>query len=205
MTYSESRTSDVAGAQLVADGAVLTYTQDPEHVMPRHFISEPAYAEAVAGLVIVCTDAVIVDRVNETFYLARRRHLPMAGLWWIGGRMNAGELETASIVRAFKRETQLDLAPNRFTLVPGGLTRYFWSEREQDPQSVGSDNLCYTFAVELTADELSQAAVKLDPEEYDARAGLRPYGHNDLQFLLAQGQLHPVIWEIYQRVFGESI
>lgn len=200
MTQSSARISDVSGVTR-QDSLVPLYRQDPDHHMPRAFVSDAAYAEAVAGMVIVCADVVIVDREAQTFYLTTRRHLPMAGLWWIGGRVRAGEAEIDAIMRNFARETGLDLPADRFTSTPL-VTRYMWSEREQEPQNLGSDNLCYNFTVTLTAHELVYVIAHLDPEEYDADAGLQVFGRAQLESLLAEGRLHPVIWKMYQQVFG---
>ena len=192
--------SDVSLTETVRASLVPLYRQDPVHVMQPRFLSDDTYSEAIRGMVIVCADVVIVDRNHRTVYLTTRRHLPMAGLWWIGGRVRAGEVETAAIRRNFQRETGLDLTIDRFQVVPL-LTRYHWSERQQEPQDVGSDNLCYNFAVELTADELAYAASHLDPNEYDAAAGLRAFSRSQLVELKNAGRLHPVILDVFAAIF----
>lgn len=193
--------SDVSRVVRVGDQTVALYRQDPKHVMPRVFISDTAYAEAITGMVIVCTDVVLLNRERQTFYLATRRSLPMRGLWWIGGRMNAGETERESIMRAFRRETGLELPAGRFVETPR-MTRYQWSERQQVPQTLGSDNLCYNYSLELSGEELAHVAAHLDPNEYDQEVGLREFTRAELKAIYSEGRLHPVIWDIYQTIFG---
>lgn len=198
---SRAAASDVSRVRRVGDQTVAFYRQDPAHTMPRNRISEESYREAIGGMVIVCTDVVLLNRERQTFFLPTRRSLPMRGLWWIGGRMSAGETERESIVRVFRRETSLALLSGRFVETPR-MTRYQWSERQQEPQSVGSDNLCYNYSVEPTDDELRRIARNLNPAEYDTSAGLTQLGRLQLKDLYERGLLHPVIWDIYQIIFG---
>lgn len=193
--------SDVSQVQRIGDQTVALYRQNPNHVMAKVFVSDGAYAEAITGLPIVCTDVVLINRERETFYLPTRRSLPMRGLWWIGGRLMAGEPERDSIVRVFKRETGLSLPPGRFVETPK-MTRYQWSEREQEPQDLGSDNICYNYSLEPTEEELHSIALHLNPKEYDVSAGLTQLGRAQLEDLYERGLLHPVIWDIYRTLFG---
>lgn len=192
--------SDVSQMVTVRDTMVPLYKQDPKHKMKPGFLPDEVYAQALSSIVFVCADAMIVNRERQTVYLAVRRHLPMAGLWIIGGRVRPGEGEVVAIRRAFARETGLELEPQRFVPLPL-MIRYQWAEREQAPQDTGSDNVAYNFAVELTDSEIARAASGLDAEEYDAAAGLKEFGREELKRLLDAGELAPTIWDLYEAVF----
>lgn len=169
------------------------YPETDGLVLKGNFMSEAAYAEAIDSMVIVCADAVIIDSDSETIMLVKRKAKPMQGWWWIGGRVRKGESFSNAVARNFKRETGLDIAPDRFTYVMD--SRYFWKDRQQEPQNDGSDNLAYTFAVVLTADELKQ--VVLDPNEYEQDAGLTRFGFQDLK----SPDIHPVIRTFFNTIF----
>jgi hypothetical protein len=169
--------------------------------MKGHHLSETAYAEALQGMVIVCTDVLIVDLSRETVFLATRRSFPMRGLWGIGGRVRAGETEWQAICRIFRRETSLDLAPERFERVPL-MARYMWSEREQDHVEMGADNLSYNFLVPLSEREIKEASSGLDPDEYEAAAGLREFSSVQLRDFCLKGAIHPAIVDIYRAGVG---
>ena len=93
------------------------YREAPRYAMPKVYISDAAYREALDSLVIVCTDAVIINRQRKSFYLAKRSVRPQQDWWIIGGRTNAGEDPFESIARCFNRETKLSVEPARFTFV----------------------------------------------------------------------------------------
>ncbi len=171
-----------------------SYVEDEEHHMPQTRLDEETYAKATVSLPILCTDAVIVDVDTRIFYLAKRRTLPMADWWVIGGRSFAGESPEASMRRCFKRETSLDLHEDRFSL--RAFNRYRWRNRQQAPQDAGSDNAAYTFMVRLEAHEL--ASVKLDPNEYHAEHGLEAFGQNDLM----SGRFHKMLRDLWITIFG---
>jgi hypothetical protein len=173
-----------------------TYLQNPHFKMKRSYLDDETYAKAIESFVVVDADTLLVNQENQTIILlARRRHKPMQGLWMIGGRIFAGEDEVLAIQRVFQRETSLAIDADRFHFI--GMHRYIWSEREQAPQSAGSDNLCYNFALALTSDEIATVASHLDPEEYDLSAGLQEFGREDL---LANGG-HQAILDLYDALF----
>lgn len=193
--------SDISATALVEESnAAVYYRQDEDHSMLGGHMSDEAYGEMVANAVIVCADVVFYDKVSQGFYLAVRRSLPMRGLWWIGGRVRAGEDSVAAILRNAKRETKLDLDPARLIAAPW-LLRYHWSQRRQLPEDRGSDNLCYMFSMAINPGEAVAIGSNLEPTEYDAGAGLRLYGRDELKRLLTTGELHPVIWRMYNAIF----
>lgn len=170
------------------------YREDPDFRMSPSRLSDEAYEEALSSLIIVCADALIVDRAARTVYLATRRALPLPGPWLIGGRISAGDLPEDGIAHLMKRETGLSVESARFTFL--SMHRYLFTKRQQVPQEKGSDTLAYTYAVELSAEE--RASVVLDPEEYDASKGLRAY---DRALLIEEG-VHQAVVDLYDEVFG---
>ncbi|MDO8499288.1 MAG: NUDIX domain-containing protein [bacterium] len=160
--------------------------------MPHTRLDQPVYDAAIAAMILVDTDAVIVDSRRQTFWLARRRIKPMKGLpWWIGGKLFPGEHENDGMSRSFKRETGLDIAPLRFRFQK--MIRYFWPDREQTPQETGRDDLVFTFVVQLTDEELT--AVQLD-EEYE-KGGLKEYTYADLE----REGAHQAVLDLWKELF----
>lgn len=172
------------------------YVEDLNHQMPPRLLDNKTYALAMESFVVVCTDAILANRQKGIVYLAYRRVKPMQGWWIIGGKSFAGETPKDSIQRCFKRETSLELPKERFALI--GLNRYFWKDRKQEPQNVGSDNLAYTFIVEPTPDEIVIVSQSLDPQEYDRNIGLQKF---NLERLISKN-VHPVILDLYQQIFS---
>lgn len=192
--------SDVSRTYIVEHGPATLYRQDPSYEMHGKHISDSAYEEVVRNLVVVCTDVVFVDPQTKSIYLATRHNLPMRGLWWIGGRMLAGETSLHAIHRNLARETSLNIDISRFVAVPG-MTRYQWSQHAQKPTNVGSDTLCYTFYLKVSESELVRAEENLIADEYDKTQGLQPFDREALEYRMAEGTLHPVIWDVYNQIF----
>jgi ADP-ribose pyrophosphatase YjhB (NUDIX family) len=164
--------------------------------MPVKFLNEQVYAEAMESMIVVTVDVVFIDRTNKKIFLATRKAKPMAELWVIGGRLLASEKEKAGMVRVIKRETSLDITPERLQFLC--MNRYINPDRKQAPQDKGSDSLSYTFALELTVEEIAIASAKLDPEEYETEKGLQEFNINALEAL---PHLHPAILAMYRKVF----
>lgn len=187
--------SDLSRLRVDHDTPIPVYRQDPDHRLPNRFVTDDAYAQAVQAMTIVCCDTVIIDTGAGVFYLTTRRHLPMRGRWIVGGRKRAGEPPRLGAQRTFQRETGLNLDPGRFEYLR--VQTYHWSEREQPPQSCGSENECHTFAIVLTPGERDQAARGLDPAEYDVTQGLQPF---DRERMVQEG-VHQGIIDLYDLVF----
>lgn len=158
------------------------------------FLPDEVYNAAMRSFVVVCTDAIIINKKEKAVYLAKRRIKPMKNWWVIGGRSFTGELPEESIVRCFERETTLLLAGKRFKMLC--INRYLWKDRQQEPQDIGSDNLAYTFAVELTEEEIRAVSMNLNKEEYED-IGLEKF---DLK-RLRQEKIHPMIVLAYKQIF----
>lgn len=173
-----------------------SYREDPNHTMPRKFLSPEVYSEALESLVIVCADAIIFNSERRTVFLAKRAIHSMKGWFTIGGRCFAGETETTSIQRIIKREIGLTIGPERLSLIR--IHRYRCSMREQLPQEKGGDYLDYIFAVELTKEEIAQASGLLDTVEYEQGIGLKEFSRGDL----VSGGVRAELVDIYDTVFS---
>lgn len=173
------------------------YHEQPNVVIPRKFINDnTAYANALEAFVLVCTDCLLINREKGTVYLAKRRAKPMSCEWWfIGGRVFAGEDELSSMLRCIKRETGLAVEKDRLDFL--AMKRYFFKNRQQDPQEKGCDSLCYIFSLEVTEAELSIVRSNLDENEYDLVAGLQEF---DPAKLVAEN-VFPSIIDVYERAF----
>ena len=166
--------------------------------MPGGMWKDVEYSHALDMFVIVCVDALIINRAKRTIYLAPRKAKPMQGWWVIGGRVRAGEKEQDAMRRKFLQETSVDVDPARFEFLR--MNRYFWKDREQEPQGNGSDNLAYSFAIELTGQELQQVSKNLEKREYEASGGLREFTREEL---LQEGA-HEAIIDLYDQIFKNA-
>lgn len=178
-----------------------TYVEDPGHQMPPTHLSEDTYALAIEAFVVVTADIIIYDPCKATVRLAKRRVQPLPGWWSMGGRIYAGESEKSAAVRIFKSETGVEVLPDR--LRPLGLHRYFLAKRKHEPQVKGADCLAFTFAVELSPEELGYASAHLDPKEYETTLGLREFDYQGLK-RLAEREDHPyaALRHLYEALFG---
>ncbi|MFH0806307.1 MAG: NUDIX domain-containing protein [Candidatus Brennerbacteria bacterium] len=172
------------------------FVEDPSHTMERVYLSTGVYAEAMRAFIVACADVVIVDRARKTFWLTQRRHRPMMGIWWIGGRRYTGEDAVTSARRAFARETKMELPPERFHFLT--IYEYHWKDREEQPQNAGSHTLAYLFTVELSEGERAQISRSLDAEEYTEGSGLTEFTREDM----VAKNIHPAILDAYDRIFS---
>lgn len=173
------------------------YREDLAHVMPQVRLSDDVYTQAIAGFIIVCVDAVIVDTERRTFWLAKRCIKPMDGIWEIGGRRCADEEPRKAIRRNFLRETGIDVSEERFKFVT--IAEHRWKDRQQEPQNIGCHNIVYQFMVELTSDERGIAATSLDEREYDKEFGLQEFNRERL----VVEDVHPLLLDLYVAIFPE--
>ena len=183
---------------MIKESPARLYQEDPTHRMPRKFLSDGTYAEAIEGMIIVNTDVVIINRAHRSIFLANRTVYPMKGLWIIGGRRLPGETAVESMHRCFKRETKLDIDPERFTYVRNN--EYTWSTRKQAPENVGCHNKADTFLVELTRDEVRLASTGLDPNEYEPGFGLKEYDRGGL----VRAGAHEALIDLYDSIFSRN-
>ena len=177
----------------------VLYAEQTAIPLPRKFLTEGAYADALEAFVLVCTDCVFVNTNRQTFYLAKRKSKPMSDWWFIGGRSFAGEYEGDSMCRSLKRETGLDIDPDRLKFVT--MKRYVFKDRQQFPQDKGCDSLCYIFALQVTDEEIAIANAHLDSDEYDVEDGLREFGKAELE---STAVFSPIV-DLYEHIFDASI
>lgn len=173
------------------------YVEHGFHI-PRIRLDDEEYGRSIQAHVVYCVDAAIVNRERRTIYLGKRVAKPLQGWWILGGRVFPGELEADAIARKYKQEAGIDVAPERFEYVD--TFRYMRKGRAQAPQEYGSDCIGYTFAVELTDDELAMASSNLDPTEYDAKLGLAEFTRGQL---IAEGVDQAVV-DIYDAIFNND-
>jgi len=158
-------------------------------------LSDKEYSKITQSMIIVCTDALIINRNKKTVFLAKRRAKPATGEWWyIGGRTFAGETFGKSVQRCFKRETGLIIPVSKFKFI--NIQNFIWAERQQHPQNIGTHPISFAFAVELTKKELAKISGSLDKKEY-AGSGLKEFSRNEL----VKQRVHPAIIEGYDRIF----
>lgn len=177
----------------------VLYKEKTAISLPRKFLDDKEYTDALEAFVLVCTDCVFIHKKRRTFYLARRKSKPMSDWWFIGGRSYAGEEELASMRRCLKRETGLDINPDRFEFLT--MKRYFFKDRQQAPQDKGCDSLCYIFAVFATDEEITIASSNLDPKEYDSEFGLKEFGPEEL----ANENVFSSIIDLYEYFFPGAV
>lgn len=160
-------------------------------VLGNSYLSEAEYGHAIAALILVTSDVVIIDRDAQEFFLARRKVKPMQGWWYIGGRRTPGETASEGAARNFERETGLAIPVHRFTLAR--TSEHIWRERKEEPTDVAKHDLAFVFALEL--DEAERARIRLDPAEYEG--AIEPFDRDRL----AHDGIHPSIVDLYDLTF----
>lgn len=154
------------------------------------------YSTAMTSFILVCTDAMIVDCASRTVFFPCYINKPASGLFWnIGGTLHRGREARAGMAATFFCETHLRVEPGRFRFV--AVVRYWWKDRAQNPEDIGSDNLAYTYYIELSPEDRAFVAANLDVEEYDR--GLRKFTREDL---VREG-VHQVILDTYDAIFPQ--
>jgi len=174
------------------------YIEEGHKKMPRKFLDEKTYGEAIQAFVVVCADVVPINRERKTFYLIKRASKPIADWWQFGGRVFAGESEREAIIRIVKRETGLELPENRFSLIR--QNRYFCKDRQQEPQDIGCDSLAFNFAMDLSESEIRLARSNLDKKEYEQGNDIQEFSRERII-----GEKVPeAILDLYDTVFPKK-
>ena len=174
---------------------------EPGSTIPSVRLSDEEYGRALQRFIPACTDVLPIDSAKRVIYLARRRAMPNASWWFIGGGTFPHESYPQSAARCFKRETGVDLALDRLTLVAD--IDYIWKDRAQEPTTIGCHMIGYTFTVEITSEEIAQAAVGLEPTEYHADLGFRAFDRDELIALTNAGEIHPAVLAVYDHCFPQ--
>lgn len=161
------------------------------------FMSDDAYVQAVSSMVIVCADILFYSASKGVVYLAKRKSKPLSNWWMIGGRIKAGDTGEQGAVNNIKRETGLEVDPSRLKFL--AMNRYFFNNRQQEPQDIACDSLSYTYALDISDEEFVVAKEHLDKNEYewmDGSGGLTAFSLVDIRNL----GTHPAISNIAQQV-----
>lgn len=161
--------------------------------MEKVFLTDKVYSQALEAMVVVCADAVIVNKEKKTFILANRISKPMQGWWVIGGRVMRGEDPLEAIKRKFKQETGLNIPTKRFEFVT--FIRHQWRNRQQKPQNKPVDDISYTFAIELNKKEIAKLQKSLDAKEYSNKDPIKEFNEKEIQ------KLNPAIIYLYNLIF----
>lgn len=157
-------------------------------------MDDDVYKQVVSNTVIVCVDTVLISTEQRLFYLAKRKAKPMQNWWFIGGRVLPGETGPEAACRCIERETHLVVYQKK--LVPVAMNRYFFNSRQQEPQSLGCDSLCYVFSLEATSWMISEASKNLDCDEYGP-VGLGGFNHE----ALVDQKVNQAVIDLYELIF----
>lgn len=160
------------------------------------FLGEEEYKNVLDSFVIACTDIVMKDSSKEIIYLAYRKNKPIDGWWIIGGRRKAGKLPQEAVSECFKRETSLEIPPERFHLI--SINEYIFKKRQQKPNNKGSHALSHTFVLEINEDEMGKISEGLAEEEFDKSMGLQGF---DRARLVSEG-IHQSLIDLYDIIFS---
>jgi len=167
---------------------------EQNHKITGPRMSDSLYAKAIASLIVVCSDAIIVDYEKKLIYLAKRSVKPMQGYWTIGGRRKAGDSSHDSIVKTFLRETSIVTKRNQFSYI--STKEVIWKDRKERPINIGKHDLIQFFAIELSKAQLSKASNNLCKNEYEP-SGLKGFDKSSLKI----NKIHPLMLEIYNEIF----
>lgn len=179
------------------------YKEDGHHGTFYELLPNETYIQTMRLMTIVCSDIYLIRRNEEKLFLARRIVKPAQNkLWAIGGRKLAMEKPEDAAVRHIKNDLGLNIGSTRLQLV--SMDEYFWQEVQQEPQNQGSDNLCFTFALDISLDELEIARRSLSEAEYDLESGINGYNYENLcqnlDHLVYMGKRFPTM-DFYRKIF----
>ena len=173
---------------------LITYVEEGFKGMEKVFLTDEEYARAIEAFIVPCVDIIIIDPDRTKVYLTYRIAKPIQNKWWfIGGRRAAGIMPREAAQQVFKRETSLEVAPERFLFIT--IAEYLLKDRAQIPQTKAVHTQGYTYALALTPEERAIVAANVDSKEYDASKGLKAFTQGELK----DGSHHPVVVEIASR------
>lgn len=173
---------------------IKSYTDKGFKPIPKMFLTDEQYADALQTIVTGTADIVPFDRNRGVIYLAVRKAKPMSGPWYLGGRIKANETIKEAAVRKLQQETTLSLPQDRLQLA--GVFDYRWKNRAQHPQKIGCHMAAYTFICQMQKHEIDQISANLDKKEYQP-GGLKPYDRK----ALVKAKVHPAILDVYDFIF----
>lgn len=177
------------------DVLVKSYTEKGYKPIPSLWLPPGEYGRGLQCFAPACTDIVPIDVNRRIIYLVRRKSKPVAGWWWLGGRLPPRLTKEEGVVMNFKRETKVHISQKRFQLV--AVFDYRCKDRAQWPYDMGCHMVVYTYTVELNQDELARVSANLDEEEYERNAGLSDFNRERL----VGERVRSNILDLYDHVF----
>ncbi len=158
-------------------------------------LSDPAFVEAAAAMVYLCTDTVLYHLATDGpvwLDLACRNIDPAFGQWWVcGGRVLPGEELVGAALRHLKDDTSLVPEVERLEMLPlFPPQQYLWANGKG---GFSNHVMAITFALEIKPDELATAKANLRSTEYQAEQGIQAFNRDRL---IREG-VHPGIMRIY--------
>ena len=119
--------------------------------------------------------------------MGKRKVHPQPDWWVLGGRMKAGDTVEEAAGRNCRRETGIDIAPERWSFVC--CQTMLWQFRKQAPEGNGTADFGVIMTARITAEE--RASMNMCSEEYESFGWFVP---EDLIKPDAQLKLHPVLF-----------
>ena len=129
-------------------------------------MSEEEYSRALSALVFVCVDVVVIS--EGKIFLAKRKNEPMSDWWFVGGRMQFGEMPREAAARLFERETGLKKELTDFKYFANYML--LLKSRAQVPREAGTHDITLLHALNLAPREVQQ--IILDKREYTGETQL---------------------------------
>lgn len=178
---------------------VCAHYETGEYRRNATFLEDEEYGRALDCFVKGCADALLQDEETGELLLLQRTSHPQPDWWYLGGRMRAGDTPLQAIVKNTRRETGLDLPPDRFDQVC--TVSMLWQKRKQEPEDNGTADISVVFVARVTPSE--RAAVTVDSREHRAVKWVAPeevLGGEHYHPALRRGVQHMLLQEAYRKL-----
>ena len=156
-----------------------TYTRN------KTFLDDDEYGRALDCFVKGCADILLTDEKGMMLMGKRKVH-PQPDWWVLGGRMKAGDTPEEAAGRNCKRETGVDIPPERWSFVC--CHTMLWQFRKQAPEGNGTADFGVIMTAVVTEEE--RAKMTMCSEEYEEFGWFVP---EDLLKPECDIKLHPVL------------
>ena len=157
-----------------------------EYTRNKTFLGDEEYGRALDCFVKGCADLLLTDD-RGMMLMGKRKVHPQPDWWVLGGRMKAGDTVEEAAGRNCRRETGIDIAPERWSFVC--CQTMLWQFRKQAPEGNGTADFGVIMTARITAEE--RASMNMCSEEYESFGWFVP---EDLIKPDAQLKLHPVLF-----------
>ncbi|HYF10462.1 MAG TPA: hypothetical protein VD967_02550 [Candidatus Paceibacterota bacterium] len=185
--------------------AIRSYLLDPTHpgdiaLGSGRIERDEDYAMVVKNTIVTCADAIFLakgrdGKIEKKFYLARRAVEPMKGLWVFGGRLAFNITSPQEgLARVIKRETKLDISPERFEF--HSVHMYTWAKVAQG--DFPGRNLALNHLCVLTQEEID--AIVLD-KEYEPDS-FRGYARDEIADEIERRGSHAMLLDLFDQIHG---